>query len=69
MIASRILRTLHGFYFITARMGPGAFSSYNFVYYAAIDVLTSYPGHAEEFIIDIAPIQGISPMSCSQLTD
>jgi hypothetical protein len=58
VIASRILHILHGFYFIAARMGSGGFSSYNLVYYVAIDVLTTYPEHAEKFIADIAPKPG-----------
>jgi len=40
VISSRILHTLHGLYFITFRMRPGSFSSYNFVHYA---VMTSSP--------------------------
>lgn len=56
-IASRILQILHEFYFITSRIGPGAFSSYNFVYYAAIDLLTSCPTDVAKLILTIAPIQ------------
>ena len=36
-------------------MGPAGFSSYNFVYYAAIDVLSTYPTHAAAFLTSIAP--------------
>ncbi|KAA8908351.1 hypothetical protein FN846DRAFT_945599 [Sphaerosporella brunnea] len=71
IIASRILHTLHGFYFITSRMGPGGFSSYNFVYYAAIDVLSSYPKQAEKFLSDVAPKQvgRIPPSLADRLRD
>jgi len=38
-------------------LGPNAFSSYNFVYLSAIDILTTYPTPSEKFITDIAPAQ------------
>lgn len=71
VIASRILHTLHGFYFITSRMGPSGFSSYNFVYYAAIDILTTYPKHAETFIREIAPkeVGRVPPLLADRLRD
>ena len=71
VISSRILHILHGFYFITSRMGPGGFSSYNFVYYAAIDVLTTYPEHAETFIREIAPkeVGQIPPLLADRLCE
>ncbi|CAZ85376.1 unnamed protein product [Tuber melanosporum] len=55
--SSKILLILRNFYFITSRLGPNAFSSYNFVYLSAIDILTTYPIPSEKFIIDIAPAQ------------
>jgi hypothetical protein len=58
MIASKVLHVLRGFYFITSRLGPNAFSSYNFVYFAAIDILSSYPAQAEEFVKGIVPTEG-----------
>lgn len=57
-ISSKVLHVLRGFYFITSRLGPSAFSSYNFVYFAAIDILSTYPPQAEKFIKDIAPTEG-----------
>ncbi|KAH8153063.1 uncharacterized protein LAJ45_02650 [Morchella importuna] len=57
MIASKVLHVLRGFYFITSRLGPNAFSSYNFVYFAAIDILSSYPPQAEEFVKGIVPTE------------
>ncbi|KAG0137152.1 hypothetical protein HOY82DRAFT_667162 [Tuber indicum] len=55
--SSKILLILRNFYFITSRLGPNAFSSYNFVYLSAIDILTTYPKPSEKFIIDITPAQ------------
>ncbi|PWW79554.1 hypothetical protein C7212DRAFT_356384 [Tuber magnatum] len=58
----KILLILRNFYFITSRLGPNVFSSYNFVYLSAIDILTTYPTPSEKFITDIAPTQaGIIP--------
>jgi hypothetical protein len=55
IIASKILHILYGYYFITIRMGPNAFSSYNFVYYTSLDLLTSQPLTAEKFLLSISP--------------
>ncbi|KAF8535295.1 hypothetical protein BDD12DRAFT_856080 [Trichophaea hybrida] len=55
VIASKILQTLRGHYFVTSRMGNRAFAAYNFIQYAAIDLLTSCPDYAEKFIASIVP--------------
>ncbi|KAF8245069.1 hypothetical protein K440DRAFT_663059 [Wilcoxina mikolae CBS 423.85] len=57
VIASKILETLRDQYFVTSRMGTRAFAAYNFVQYAAIDLLTSCPDYTEKFIISIVPTQ------------
>lgn len=58
MLSSKVLHVLRGFYFITSRLGPNAFSSYNFVYFAAIDILSTYPLQAERVIKELAPKEG-----------
>ncbi|KAI5779714.1 hypothetical protein EDC01DRAFT_669525 [Geopyxis carbonaria] len=64
-IASKILDILRSFYFITSRIGPNGFSSYNFVYYTAIDVLSLHPQRAERFFVEVvAPREvGVIPSS------
>lgn len=57
VISRKILHICRGFYFITARIGPGAFSSYNFVYLTAVDLLSVYQVHAESFTQDLASAQ------------
>ena len=60
MFFSKILLILRNFYFVTSRLGPNALSSYNFVYLASVDILSSYPLQAERFIAEIVPAQGIN---------
>ncbi|TGZ83164.1 hypothetical protein EX30DRAFT_329197 [Ascodesmis nigricans] len=48
-IASKTLNILRNFYFITSRINPAGFSSYNFVYYTSIDILTSLVSPASPF--------------------
>ncbi|KAI5780168.1 hypothetical protein DFH27DRAFT_643218 [Peziza echinospora] len=55
VIAAKILHILRGFYFITARLGPSAFTSYNFVYMTSIDILTLHEKDTEKFVLSIAP--------------
>ena len=55
LIATKILTILRGFYFITSRIGPNGFSSYNFVYYTALDVLSAHPTYATNFITSTLP--------------
>lgn len=70
-LVSKILHILRGLYFITARLGPQAFTSYNFVSSTAIDVLAAHPTEAEKFLQSIAPDQvGIIPTAhLSRTTD
>lgn len=69
MIASKILTILRGFYFITSRIGPNGFSSYNFVYYTALDVLSAHPTYAATFTTSIAPAAIAEPsLPARQLT-
>jgi len=60
VIAAKILHILRGFYFITARLGPSAFTSYNFVYMTSIDILTLHEKDTEKFVLSIAPGNGMS---------
>ncbi|KAI9702464.1 MAG: hypothetical protein M1836_000944 [Candelina mexicana] len=55
IIAVQILHTLRHLYFISSRLGSGAFSQYNFVSLTAIDILTNFPNQAENFLQDIRP--------------
>ena len=61
VITGKILHILRGFYFITSRLGPNAFTSYNFVYMTSIDILSMHPKEAEMFVLSIAPSIGIIP--------
>lgn len=54
-IAIQTLQTLRNFYFISSRIGHSSFSHFNFVYNAAIDILSQYPGQAEGFLREIRP--------------
>jgi len=56
-IAQASLHALRDLNFVFSRLGSTAFSQYTFTYMTAIDVLTSYPAAAEEFIRSIAPRQ------------
>jgi hypothetical protein len=51
----QILSALQHIYFITARIGTDSFTQYTFVYLTSIDILSSYPPRAEEFLYSIAP--------------
>jgi hypothetical protein len=51
----RILHILRNFSFVSSRMGQTASSQYTFVNLAAIDILSQYPQHAEDFIKGIRP--------------
>lgn len=58
-MAVKIIETLRCFYFITSRMGANAFSAYNFIYYACIDVVARDTHRAEQLATRLAPIKGI----------
>ena len=57
-VASKILHTLRGLYFITSRLGTQGFTSYNFVYMSSIDILEMHPDEAEKFTRSISPQKG-----------
>ncbi|KAL7271475.1 hypothetical protein RUND412_005759 [Rhizina undulata] len=68
-ISSQVLHILRGLYFITSRLGPSGFSSYNFVYLSAIDILSLYPSKAEGFLAEIAPVElGTIPTTLAERT-
>jgi len=54
-IARQILQTLRDLNFIFSRLGSAAFSQYTFTYLTAIDILTTYPTAANEYIQSIGP--------------
>ncbi|KAI9826352.1 MAG: hypothetical protein M1832_000269 [Thelocarpon impressellum] len=56
-LATVILTTLRDLYFISSRLGANAFSATTFVSLAAIDILSCYPDHTEQFLKDIRPTQ------------
>lgn len=58
VVASKILHTLRGLYFITSRLGTQGFTSYNFVYMSSIDILEMHPDEAEKFTKSISPQNG-----------
>jgi hypothetical protein len=55
VLAAKVLYALRNLYFISSRLGSNAFSTYTFVSLTAIDILATYPTHAESFIISIRP--------------
>jgi hypothetical protein len=56
-IASSALLTLRNIYFISSRLGQNAFSAYTFVSLTSLDILSHYPGHARNFLVQIKPNQ------------
>ncbi|KAI9788125.1 MAG: hypothetical protein M1833_003124, partial [Piccolia ochrophora] len=54
-IATEVLHTLRNLYFISSRLGPNAFTSYNFVSLTAVDILSHFPQHAHAFLDDTKP--------------
>lgn len=52
---AHVLHSLRLLYFITSRIGSDSFTQYTFVYLTSIDILSSYPPRAEEFLHSIAP--------------
>ncbi|KAI9723367.1 MAG: hypothetical protein M1812_001251 [Candelaria pacifica] len=57
ILAIQILHTLRNLYFISSRLGYGAFSQYTFVSLTAIDILTKFPSQAEDYLQDIRPCE------------
>ncbi|KAF2015510.1 hypothetical protein BU24DRAFT_450207 [Aaosphaeria arxii CBS 175.79] len=54
VISSQALHTLRHLYFVSSRLGPASFSQHTFVYLTAIDILATYPMHADKFLKSIA---------------
>ena len=57
LIAAQVLHILRNLYFISSRIGHNSLSQYNFVYTAAVDILSKYPLHAEKFLRDVQPTE------------
>ena len=56
-IALRSLHTLRNLYFISSRLGQNSFSQFDFVFNVCIDLLAKYPSSAEDFVLEIQPIE------------
>lgn len=54
-IVCQVLEALRFLYFIASRIGTDSFSQYTFVYLTSIDILSSYPHRATDFLYSIAP--------------
>jgi hypothetical protein len=55
VLALKILTILRRLYFITSRLGDGAFSTYTFVYLSCLDIMSQHPAQAEHLISQLAP--------------
>jgi hypothetical protein len=51
----QVLHGLRHLYFIASRIGTESFTQYTFVYLTSIDILSTYPLRAEQFLHSIAP--------------
>ncbi|KAL9032012.1 MAG: hypothetical protein Q9196_000025 [Gyalolechia fulgens] len=52
-----VLRILRNVCFVSSRLGTDTLTQYSFVYLAAIDVLSQFPGQAEQFLNEIQPTE------------
>ncbi|KKY20814.1 putative peroxisomal membrane protein [Phaeomoniella chlamydospora] len=54
-VSIQTLHALRNLYFISSKLGQTSTAQYNFVVYTAIDILNTYPRHAEAFLQVIRP--------------
>ncbi|ODH48183.1 hypothetical protein GX48_05674 [Paracoccidioides brasiliensis] len=55
LLSSKTLHILRNLSFVSARIGQNTFSQYIFVNLTAIDILSQYPAHSQEFLESIRP--------------